>query len=216
MMRSLIWMAWLLQSCVTMEKMSVENRDYILKTVTSDCKNLEGSHNLFFKIQGSTLSLDLDWITRPDGTFEGDFFDPLGRIFARWKMKGSFLSFVSDFPSNLSSLEADKDGFLSINHQSLYIKSSEMGCFFSGLLPRAWAVDLKGDLTNWSFEYADSARSIEFIGGKIRCGSARPRGVKGFFASPIQFCMSSANRSGNIFWRDQFKVDWSSLDEPGS
>lgn len=210
------FIVFFLQSCVTAKKMSNEDSSYIVKTISSSCRNLDGSHNLYFKIQNSTMSLDLDWITHGDGTFEGDFFDPLGRSVAHWKMNGNYLTFVSDFSSTLSSLQVDEGGFLSIDGQSLLIKSDELGCLFSGLLPKSWTSGLMGDLTTWGVEYTDEKRTIEFEGGKTRCGSLRPSGFKSFFASPIKFCISSSKKSGNIYWRDQFKVEWSSLDEPSS
>jgi hypothetical protein len=211
-----IFIVLFLQSCVTLQKMSSADSTYIHKTISSDCRNLDGSHNLYFKIQNSTMSLDLDWITHGDGTFEGDFFDPLGRSVAHWKMNGNYLSFVSDFSSALSSLQVDETGFLTLDGQSLLIKSEELGCFFSGRLPKSWTNGLLGDLTTWRLEYTDEWREIEFEGGKTRCGSVQSRGFKSLFTSSIKFCISSSNKSGNIYWRDQFRVEWSSLDEPGS
>ena len=201
--------------CVTLPRISSQERESILNKYSSDCRSLEGSHVVSFSQGTKFISLDLDWISKSDGSFIGNVVDPLGRTVAEWTMNGAQLSFATKIQSPLAMLGIDRGGFLTFDQQSSFIKAGELSCLLKGLVPANWLGLTRGSSSNWESNYRDRERKIVVTNdSKDICGSISPSGIIGWFVKPIHFCTHSTR--GELSWGDQFRLEWRSLDEPGS
>lgn len=204
-----------LSGCVTMPSLPPQERDLILNSFSSNCRNLEGSHVVGFSQGTKYISLDLDWISKSDGSFVGNVFDPLGRTVAEWTMSGAQFSFSTKIQSPLSMLGVDSSGYLTFDHQSSFIKTGELSCLLKGLVPTSWLFSPRGSSSSWESSYRDSERKIVVTNdSKEVCGSVSPSGIMEWFVKSIHFCTHSTK--GQVSWGDQFRIEWRSLDEPGS
>jgi len=195
--------------------MGVEEHAAILSRFSSDCLNMEGGHVVSFTNQTSFISMDLDWISRSDGGFVGNVIDPLGRTVAEFTMQGSNFSFSSKMNSPLSLLGVNSIGYLTFDRQSSYVKTRELSCLLKGLVPENWLASARGSSLNWETSYRDSERKIVVTNAsKDICGEVSPSGIMGWLVKSIHFCTNP--RRGQISWGDQFRLEWRSLDEPGS
>jgi hypothetical protein len=205
--------------CVTTPKVSSEVREKIREDVVkkygSSCRDIDGSHVLSLTQNGKFLSMDLDWVSRADGTFLGQVVDPLGRSVAEWSMSGSGVVFSSKIDSPLKKVSVNELGFLTFEDQSLYLRADELSCLLNGFVPKDWLGPFEGSVLIWESVYSDQGRKIAVsrVSGQI-CGTVGPGGIIGWFARPIKFCTGLLQ--GEMSWGEQIRLEWRSLDEPGS
>ncbi len=206
---------WGIGGCVTPPTLPSGERDLILNRFSSDCRSLEGSHVVSLSQGTKFISLDLDWISKSDGSFVGNVIDPLGRTVAEWTMSGAQFSFSTQIQSPLSMLGVDSSGYLTFDHQVSLIKTGELSCLLKGLVPKNWLTSPTGSSSNWESSYRDKERKIVVKNdSKDVCGAVSPSGIIGWFVKSIHFCTHSTR--GQLSWGDQFRLEWRSLDEPGS
>lgn len=204
-----------LLGCVTTPKMNSEAREEVLRKFGSHCRDMDGSHVLSLNQNAKFFSMDMDWVSKADGAFLGQIIDPLGRSVAEWSIDGQHVVYSSKIESPLQKLGVNPSGFLTFDGQGLYLRAEELSCLLKGFVPREWLMDIEGEVSIWGSSYTDHERKVVVsrVSNEV-CGTVGPGGIIGWLAKPIKFCISPIE--GEILWGERFRLEWRSLDEPGS